>query len=223
MVSLTLSEGDKRLLLVIFLAIIILIFLIAAIGYTIRRIMRAQGKRLDNYVYDVVVLGIITEEKQFKSYARRKNLQLFLKQAWIPLLIILAGFIVLVIKAIIDSGFTYNPFSKDDGFLTLLWVWDFGNPDYYNEFFGMQLLSKWPAALNNPHFDPNAWAGYISVPCFVVGAIWYILIVQGFFARIYRQRVLLKKTFGKDLSEFNVNKGFENQQPNQNVNNNIQQ
>lgn len=207
------SENEKRLFFVILLAIIVLLLLIGAIGYVIQRVMKFQGKKLDNYVYDAVVCRVITEDKHFKSYARRKNLQLFLKEAWIPLLIILSGIVVLIIKGSIDQKWDYNPFNRNDGFATLLWVWDFENPIYYNEFFGLKLLSKWPDALNNPHFVVEAWAGYLSVPCFIVGGIWYAIVVQGLFARWIRKHQLVKDTFGKDLSKYNVNTGFVKPNP----------
>lgn len=210
----TFSENDKRLILVILIAFVVILLIIGAIGYVIQKAIESQGKRLDQDVYDAVVYGVIEEEKHFKSYARRKNLQIFLKQAWIPLIIILVGFIVLVVKAIIDGGFSYNPFNMNDGFSTLLWVWDFENPIYYNTFFGLKLLSQWPAALNNPHFNPDAWAGYTSVPCFIIGGLWYIIVVQAFFARWIRIKTLVRKTFEKDLSKFNVNTGFANENNN---------
>ena len=185
------SENEKRLIFVILIAFIVVLLIIGAIGYLIQKVMKAQGRRLEHEVYDAVVYGVVTEEKHFKSYARKKNMQIFFKQVWFPIILILIGAIVLVVKGIIDKNFSYNPFNENDGFGTLIYLWDFKDPSNYNDFFGMRLLAKWPDLLNEPHFVADAWAGYASVPCFILGGIWYIFVVQGFFARLFKIRSIL--------------------------------
>ncbi len=137
-------------------------------------------------------------------------MQIFCRDIWIPFLILLVAFIVLMIKDAISQDFSYNPFNKDDGFGTLLWLWDFNDPSNYNKFFGVNLLSKWPDAINTPHLAAEAWAGYIIVPLIFVGGFWYILVVQGLFARWLKIKQLVKTTFKKDLSNFNANTGTFN-------------
>ena len=168
--------------------------------------MKSQARKIENAVYDAVVLRVIKDKKQFKKYAKTKNYQMFIKQAWIPIIFIGVGFLVLLIRNLIYNDFSYNPFSKDNGFLSLLWLWDFKDPANYSTFFGLTLLSKWPSTINTPHFVPEAWGGYAFVPCLVIGCIWYIITVQGFFARAFKIKKLAKSIYDKDLSDFKFDK-----------------
>ena len=69
-----LTENDKRIIFVLLAVLILLLVLIAYIGYLVTIVMKWQGKKINNYVTDPVVNGVITNEKDFKRYAKRKNL-----------------------------------------------------------------------------------------------------------------------------------------------------
>lgn len=196
------SESEKRIAFVILLFLVVALLIVVAIGFLIHKAMRAQAKRIETEVYDVVTLKVVKNKKEFKSYARRKNGRIFVKQIWIPILLISIAAIVLLVRGIIKNNFAYNPLNKNDGFLTVLWLWDFQNPDYYSKFFGIKLLSSWPALINEPHLVADAWASYVAVPLTLIGIIWYILAVQAFFARFFRINKLAKSIYNKDLSEF---------------------
>ena len=109
-----LSEGDKRLIFVIFLALLILLIIVGAIGYLITKVMKYQASRLETAVYDVVVTKVITDEKAFKKYAWKKNVQILLRQTWKPIAVIAFGFIILLIRAIIYNNWGYNPWNYTD-------------------------------------------------------------------------------------------------------------
>ena len=212
-IKFALSEDEKRFLWVFFLAIIIIILIFGVIGYIIRKVIRKQGDKLERAVYDAVTTGVVADEKHFKKYARKKNIQIFYRDMWIPIIILLISALVLVVHGFITNNFAYNPFNKDDGFGTLIWLWDFSNPTYYNTFFGIKLLSSWPDPINTPHLVAEAWAGYASVPLFIIGAFWYILVVQGLFARWLKIKQIIKVTYKKDLSTFNATTGTFNPPP----------
>ena len=136
----SLSENDKRLLLAVLLVLILFFVLIGYIGLLITRVMRWQGKKLDTVVADVVVTRVITDKKHFKRYARKKNWRLFFKQSAIPIALIFTAVIFLVIRNAVTRDWAYNVMSKENGFSTLFFLWDFGNDEFYTRVFGLKIL-----------------------------------------------------------------------------------
>lgn len=210
-----LSENDKRIIIALCLVFILVFVIIGLLGALIVRTMQWQGKKCDTLVSDVVVNRIITEPKQFKKYARKKNTRYFIKQAWIPILIMLVGALVYIIRNSIYKDWSYNPFNKDDGFSTLLFLWNFKDADSYTTVFNIKVLAKWPPLINEPHFVLEAIFSYVSVPLMIVGAIWYIVIAQAYLARTIRLYKLSRQLFEKPLDGFNQNSPM----PQQNVTN----
>ena len=208
-----LSENEKRFIFVLLLAIIILILVVVGIGYIINRVMKHQSQKLETAVYDVVVNKIIDNEKAFRKYAFKKNCQMFIKQSWLPLFIVLAGGIIWLLRNVFTNDFSYNIMSKDNGFCTLLFLWDFNDPSCHAEFFGVNLLCKWPPLINSPRLVAEAWASYVTIPCFIIGGFWYLITVQGFFARLFKTRSLSRTIFLKSLENYNQLRGFENPTP----------
>ncbi|MCQ2815177.1 MAG: hypothetical protein MJ227_02665 [Bacilli bacterium] len=205
----SLSESDKRFIFALALVILLLFVIVWYIGFIITRVMKSQGKKLDDAVHDVVVTRVITDPKSFKKYARKKNWRMFFKQAAVPLLICLIASLTLVIGNSIMKDFSYNPFSSvDKGFASLLFLWDFDNPDYYTTVFGMKVLSSWPPLTNTPHFVVNAIPSYIFVPGILVGGVWYLIVCQAFIARRLRIRALSKSIFEKSLDNYNQSQAF---------------
>lgn len=212
-----LSESDKRLIFAFLLIFILLLVLLSTIGSLVIKSIKKQGKKIETSVYNVVVTRVITDKKAFKKYAKKKNWRLFYKSSKIALIIMLVSFLILMIRNII-FGWDYNPFNKEDGFSTLLFLWNFSDPECYNEFFGIKLLSKWPPLINSPHFVIEAWAAYLFVPGILVGVIWYLTAVQGLIARSLHIRKLSDSLFEKDLSKFNQNEQLLNNNQNQTTN-----
>ena len=225
-VLLALSENDKRLILALLLVLILFFVLIGYLGMLIIKVMRWQGKRLDSEVADVLVTRVITNRKHFLPYARKKNWRIFFRSAVIPILILFTAFIVLLVRNIIQNDFSYNPFNHHDGFGTLLFLWDFQNPDCYTRVFGLTVLSEWPPLINEPHVVAEAWCGYVFVPLIIIGGLWYLWVLQSLISRTIRMYKLSRTAFTKNLENFNqtdalsdaINKA-NSQNPPQNPNN----
>ena len=199
-----LSENDKRIIIALLFAIIILFVLIGLLGSLVVRIMKWQGKKCDALINEVVVNRIVTTPRQLKSYARKKNSRYFIKQAWVPVILISIGAILLVIHNAVFKNWKYNPFNTDDGFGTLLFAWDFGHIFTKPET-GTGILVNWPKLINEPHFESKALFSYFIVPCFIVGGLWYFFIAQGYLARTMRAHKLAKTVFDKSLDNYNQN------------------
>ena len=202
-VLLSLSENDKRLILALLLVLILFFVLIGYLGLLITKVMKWQGKRLDAEVADVLVTRVITDRKHFLPYARKKNWRIFFKSAVIPILILLTAFLVLLIRNIIAQDFSYNPFNHHDGFGTLLFLWNFQDPDSYTKVFGLTVLSQWPPLINEPHVVAEAWCGYVFVPLLFIGGLWYLWVLQSLISRTIRMYKLARTAFSKNLDNFN--------------------
>ena len=199
-----LSENDRRIIIALLFAIIILFVLIGLLGSLVVRIMKWQGKKCDALINEVVVNRIVTTPRQLKSYARKKNSRYFIKQAWVPVILISIGAILLVIHNAVFKNWKYNPFNTNDGFGTLLFAWDFGHIFTKPET-GTGILVNWPKLINEPHFESKALFSYFIVPCFIVGGLWYFFIAQGYLARTMRAHKLAKTVFDKNLDNYNQN------------------
>ena len=200
-----LSENDKRIIIAICLIVILLFVIIGLVGSLIVKTMKWQGKKCDTLVSDVVRYHIIETPAHLRRYARKKNTRYFIKQAWLPIVFMIVGVLIFVIHNAVFNNWTYNPFNTDDGFGTLLFVWDFADPDCYTTVFGLKVLAKWPALSNTPHFVIEALFSYIGLPLIFIGAIWYLVTAQAFLSRTIRAFVLSKKVFEKNLDNFNQN------------------
>jgi len=219
-ILISLSETDKRVIFVLLLLIIVTLVIFGYIGLLITRVMRWQGKRVDNYTHDVVVTKVINNKKDFVRYANKKNWVWFFKQAWKPLTIILIAFLFLVIRNAIARDWNYNLFDhKKTGFGTLLFVWDFTDPNIYKEFFGIRLIADWPPLINTPHWEWDAWVSYLFVPAVFIGSIWYLIALQCVVARTIRIWQLKHSIFDKSLDNYNQNNPQNNQPLNQQPNN----
>ena len=204
-VLIKLSENDQRVLIAFIFAIVLVFVLIGLLGSLIVRTMQWQGKKCDTLVSDVVTNRIVTTPHQLRRYAAKKNSRHFIKQAWIPIIIIAIGVGVLLIRNAITKDWTYDPFNKNKGFGTLLFMWDFAAEENYTTIFGMRLLAKWPALINQPHFEVEAIWCYIHISCLAVGGIWYIVVAQAYLARTLRSFSLSKTVFEKSLDGFDQN------------------
>ena len=205
-----LTESDKRIIFVLLAVFILILVLIAYIGYLITKIMKWQGKKINNHVTEVVVTGVIKTESEFKRYARKKNWWLFYHQARVPALIVLLAIIFyIVVSSII--GFK-NPFDRYTGFATLLFVWDFTTIVTVPES-GAGVLINWPALVNTPHIVKEAWVSYIFVPAAIGGGLWYLITVQAFIARFLQINKLGQKVFNERIEHFVSGQGFVNPAP----------
>lgn len=199
-----LTENDKRIIIAIFLILILVFVLIGLIGSLIVRTMKWQGKKCDTLVSDVVTNHIVTTPLQLRLYARKKNSRYFIKQAWIPILLILAGVLTIIIRNAVKQDWSYNPFNIKDGFGTLFFVWDFENAPR-TTIFGITLIADWPPFANEPHFEQAALVSYIAIPLLIIGGIWYLVVAQAYLARTIRAYKLSKTVFEKSLDNFDQN------------------
>ena len=212
LLMLKITENDKRVIVALLFVIIILFVVIGLLGSLIVRTMKWQGKKCDTLVSDVVTNHIVTTPHQLRNYAARKNIRYFIKQAWIPIIVILIGVGLLIIRDATKKDWAWNPFNLTDGFGTLFFVWDFSKIITTPES-GVGILLSWPTLINQPHFAVEALWSYFIVPFLFVGGLWYLVAAQAYLARTIRAVKLSKKVFEKSLDNFDQNTPPNGQAP----------
>ncbi|HPS18921.1 MAG TPA: hypothetical protein PLR04_02210 [Bacilli bacterium] len=206
-----LTESDKRLLIAILLVFILLFVIIGLIGYLIVRIMKWQGRRLDSGVSDVVYSRVITDKKAFSRYAHKKNWIIFYKAARIPVIIMLVSGIILLVRNLVYHDFSYDVFNKDDGFASILFLWNFDSTSFSisintlseGNLFDINFIP--PVLVHEPKFVLDAWGSYLFIPGMAVGGLWYLWCVQSLISRTLRIKKLSESIFDKNLDNFNQN------------------
>ena len=199
----SLSDKDKRVILIFFLLLIVTIAFIAVIGAIITRVMKWQGKRMDDLTHDVVITNVVDNKKDFLRYARVKNWYTFFKQSWKPLVILIASALVLIIhNAATSWDYDLLDYEKT-GFNTLFFIWDLKDPEIYHKFFGLNLICDWPHIINYPHFSLDAWASYIFFFGMLIGGAWYLVTVQCVLSRTIRMYQLSYDLYRKSLEGYN--------------------
>lgn len=201
-----LSESDKRLIIVLLL-VFILVFVIAGyIGILVSKIMHRQGSKMDDLVHDVVVTGVITEEKKLIKFGIKKNHQYFFKTSWIPVVIMAVSAFILLIYFIIYGFDVDIKDYHETGFGTILFILDWDNAPR-SVFFGKEVISAWPEVISSPHWSWKAWGSYLFIPGMVGGGLWFLVCVQAYIARLYRLIRLSKIVFNKSLENYNPSEG----------------
>ena len=213
-VLITLSDSDKRLIFALVLIIIVVLAFIGLLGYLLFKLMKWQSKKIDSLVHDAVVTKVVTDRKHLLRYGRNKNWAYFFKQAYIPMIIIIVGFIFLFIHNAIYNNWGYNPFSTYDGFGTLFFTWKLSG-----EYTDGALIKFAKLVLDNtPHFDAIAWCGYIFGPCILVGGTWYLVAASSLLARTVLLYKRSKTVFEKSLDGYHQDEALTNNN-NTNTNN----
>lgn len=202
-----LTENDKRLIIVLLLLVILLFVIAGYIGLLVKKIMKNQAKKADDMLSNVVVTGVITNEKKLLKFGIRKNWRVLFQQSWIPICIMIGSCLILLIYYITSGNWGANVWDyKQYGFGTLFHIFDWSNIPTAN-FFGLNIINAWPACISTPHWSWDAWGSYLFIPGMFVGGIWYLVCVQAYIARSFRIKKLSKTVFRKSLENYNPASG----------------
>ncbi|MDD3207595.1 MAG: hypothetical protein GX816_03565 [Erysipelotrichia bacterium] len=207
-----LSENEKRLIIALLIAVILVFVLIGFLGLLVKKIMISQAHRADTFMYDLVVTKTVKNPRHFRRVGNKKNHRLLFKQSWLPFLFLIASVTFLLTYMGITGHWDLNVFdyygtdgTNGEGFTTLFFVFDFANAPR-TEFFGITIVSGWPPVLSSPYLSVNAWPSYVFVPLFLTGGVWYLVCVQAFIARSVRIMFQSKKVFEKRLDNYDATK-----------------
>ena len=194
--AIKLSENTKRALIVFFLIFIILFVLIGYISLAVKGVMKKQGSKADEMLANVVRAEIFDSEKDLIKFGIKKNAKVFYLESHIPFLILLGAWTAFLIYCLFTGNWSYNPFSRVDGFDTLFYQFSEWPKE---KFFGIKLISGWPSVLEKPHFEVRAIFSYLFVPANIVGIVWFLYYVQAYIARSFRIRKIARLIYRKKL------------------------
>ncbi len=207
------SEDSRRLIIALVIVLVLLFVIIGLIGILVKKIMKWEGKKADDLIHDVVVTGVISNERKLFRFGLKKSRRVLLKQSWIPLLIIAFGSLMLLLCCLINNTWGFNPFGNEEtGFRTLMYDFDWGGMIHTDESGAKWFMLKWPnlvqfpdGTYDTPHWSNLAWGSYMFVPSILVGGVWYLLAVQAYIARSYALMKLCKSVFNKSLENYDPN------------------
>lgn len=194
------SENDRRLIIIVLVIFIILLLLIGLIGMLIRFINKKFAYRMDAEIHDAVRYGAITDSKTLKKYGTTKNFRVYYKQMLPALAILLACLLFWIFYSLATNGWSIDHFER---FSTLLFNFDWSNPENFANFFGITLPCRFPPLLSSPNPVPEYWASYIIVPLLLGGIIYYFVVSQAFVVRYFQLRKRCKSVFNKSLDGYN--------------------
>lgn len=200
-----LTENDKRILIALLLIVILLFVLIGYISLAVKKIMKFQGKRAEDMLYNVVKTKQIYNERQLRIYGIRKNWRLFFKQASKPMIILAIAWLLFLVDGILieKNGFAGIDVwdYKTKGIGTLFFIHDWAAAPKGDFFFFKNIAVGFPPLINKPHFEITAWFSYLFIPANLIGIIWLLVCVQAYIARTFRiikiSMTIFKKTLEK--------------------------
>ena len=159
----SLSESEKRVLLILFIVLTAAFLLFGLLVKGIKMWAEGKGKAVDGYMYDFVKFGIIKTPSAFRRYVlKRETRFLYLNSRWMLRILIISS----VAFVLYDE---YHCYAYGENFLDgnyleplnilekLLPVLDWPK----TEIFGMQIISDWPTLVREPSAELTL-KGYIT-------------------------------------------------------------
>lgn len=199
-VEVSLSESDKRSLILLLIIFAIFFILLGLIGVLVYKTMKWQGKKAESYMYNAVMGRVVKDEKHFRRLAFKKNWRLFYQQTFIPFCILLLATIVWLIFSIVNESWNENIYAD---FGDLFFVFDWSNAT--TKVFGLTLLADWPELVRGPAPVIEHLCAYIDVPIAVIGIVSYLVAGQATLSRFVNAYFTSKSVFSTTLKDKKVN------------------
>lgn len=191
LLSVTLSQKDKIILVIIFLIFFLLVLLFGIFNRLLHERMKKVAKQIDPIMKGYVKYQFTNNSKDFKKVAYEKNRILFFKQTNFPMLIIAISIISFAI---------YCSVSKTDWRYIFI-VYDDMIPVFEaptTQIFGMTIWSEVPHIVEGStkfHNDLNGFVAYIFLTSMTFGLLIYISALINKISREKRIRTMAKSLF----------------------------
>ena len=197
-----LTEKDKRILIALFIALILLFVLVAYIGQGIKSLMKRYAKGIDGYMHELCSAKLVTNPREFRSQVFKKESKVLYKNTrWIFRIFILCTVGFVAYSLIFKPGGEATPFAYFGDSLKTLFI-DFDWPK--GEFFGIKnfpvdwpYVAKWPS----PTFTVPSIVSYLTFIVWVFTFFGLFTSTLKFIARINRSRIKSEEVFTRSLDE----------------------
>jgi hypothetical protein len=191
-------------LLYLLLALIFLtLALIGGIGWLFETLIKKYGDQVDAETWKIYETRTVNTPKEFARVAFKKShRQAFKDYFWSLLTIALMVGLLFGYMAIfndptlVDDLFNY----QTRGFNTIFPIFDWANIPT-SEFFGLILISDWPALLNVPRFVPEATISYILFLLALLGGLLTFRATLSLIGRTLRIQSKRNQIFMKNLDD----------------------
>lgn len=196
-----LTEKDKRLLVALFIAFIIIFVLIAYIGQGIKALMKRYAKGIDGYMHELCSAKLVKTPKEFKEQVFKKESKvLYASTRWVfrVFIVITTAFIIYtcVAKPSGESNALFAYFGENIKGLFIDLDWPKG------EFFGIKNFPvDWPYVSRGIEIKFTL----SSIVCYLTFISW-IFVLFGLFtstlrfiARMHRAKIKSTEVFSRSL------------------------
>ena len=203
--SITLSDTDKKALIVLLIILIVGLLFLGLVGMAIRGTMLHQAKRADAMMHDVAKTHVIDNPRAFRAFGTKKNNRALYRDSLIPFGIAVIATITLVIYNLATMDWSHNIFLEcKELFFEYDWV---GTPEdpVFVKVFGMSLLSRWPDVTHTPEFKIEHLCSYIVVFLYVVSWLYLAYVCQAYIARAVMIHIRSTEIYHKSLEGWNAN------------------
>lgn len=218
------SQNVLKVIIIILLILVIVLTLLGLLGMLIEKIMKKQGRKVDEYMNHLIFSRMVDKKKDFEKYAKLKNRILFFKQSIPPVIFGVAAVLIWVIyhlafnpnwsESIFTGDLWYDGVNQrvGTGIMTLFYTFDFTKVEYVPP---LGFTFDKIIVTNTPHFV--GWPTFINYIVFIFGAIaiiWYLVNVQAYVSRLFRISELSKKLYSKDLDSIDLSYFYDQQKLN---------
>ena len=196
-----LTEKDKRLLVALFIALIIIFVLIAYIGQGIKALMKIYSKGIDGYMHELCSAKLVTTPKQFRAQVFKKESKvLYASTRWVfrVFIVFTTAFIVYtcVAKPSGDGSNLFKYFNDSVKGLFIQLKWPRG------EFFGIKNFPvDWPYVARGVEikFTLPCIVSYLTFIAWVFTFFGLFTSTLRFIARVNRAKVKSVEVFSRSL------------------------
>lgn len=206
LISVSMNESDRRLLIILIVILFILFLLIGFIGMAIHATMVHQAGKIDTIMSDAARTHVVDSPKSFKNLALRKSNRLLYRQTLVPFAISVAALLIWVFCCIGMNTWQENIFANF-GELFFHYEWDASVEIYKDDplivkVFGVNLFARFPAVKHSPTFVLNHLPSYIEVALFIVSWVWYAYLCQAWISRFVMIHHRAHTIYSKSLKDF---------------------
>lgn len=193
----SLSENEKRIILIIFVIFTFAFLLIGLLYKGIKAWSDNKGKAVDGYMYDFVKFRIIKTPAEFRKYVfKRETRYLYLNSRWmIRILIISSVLFVIYVENALDSNYQTCLDILRNLFPVLDWP--------KTEIFGMNIVCDWPTVVQKAQAELSlkGYITYIYALILVYCLFKFLHDILIFVGRISRSNKASNSAFGKNLDD----------------------
>lgn len=197
-----LTEKDKRLLVALFIAFIILFVLIAYIGQGIKSLMKKYSKGIDGYMHELCSNKLVTNPRCFRRQVWKREVKtLYYNTRWVFRVFVLSMALFVAYSLIVKPGGSENPFGYVGHYLGELMI-DLEWPK--SEFFGIKNFPvDWPyvAKGSQVYFEVASIVSYVMLIIWVATFFCLFASTLKFIARVHRGVEKSTEVFTRSLDD----------------------